>query len=522
MKRVLFYFHTLKYLRRQQIYFRILNFFKKQFSLNRCLPLNFQKQASTLQLRPSIFHKQIIQGKQFSFLNLPKVFEGPPEWDFGGHGKLWCYNLNYFNYLNQEGLSAEEGLALIYNFVAGLQKAKTGLEPYPTSLRTINWIKFFSRHNITVKKINNSLYAQVHMLSKNLEYHLLGNHLLENAFALLFAGYYFEDAGFYEKAKEILKKELGEQILPDGGHFELTPMYHQILLERMLDSINLVKHNNQFQNELLDLLTQKSSIMLGWLSRMTFSNGDMPLVNDAANGIAPSAAELFGYGTRLGIAARKGSLKESGYRKIEKQRYEIIVDVGNIGPDYIPGHAHSDTFNFVLYIDGKPFITDTGTSTYEAGELRLAQRSTAAHNTVRIDGLEQSEVWGSFRVARRAYVTDLTEEGPGITAAHTGYTRIGAVHRRTFEFTEGAIDISDEIISSKAQECSAFFHFHPDIVVDKKKEDTVFAGGKRLFFSGASDVRLTDYLYAPEFNMLMKATMAEVRFTNRLDTKIVP
>ena len=71
----------------------------------------------------------------------------------------------------------------------------------------------------------------------------MGNHLLENAFALLFSSYYFQNEKFYNKSTFLLKSQLNEQILKDGGHFELSPMYHQIVFHRLLDSIQLIKLN---------------------------------------------------------------------------------------------------------------------------------------------------------------------------------------------------------------------------------------------------------------------------------------
>ena len=83
---------------------------------------------------------------------------------------------------------------------------KDGLEPYPTSLRCINWIKYLSKENIQDEVINKSLYNQYLRLLDNLEYHLLGNHLLENGLSLLFGAYYFKDDSLYLKQKKSLKK----------------------------------------------------------------------------------------------------------------------------------------------------------------------------------------------------------------------------------------------------------------------------------------------------------------------------
>ena len=105
---------------------------------------------------------------------------------------MW-YWINYFDFLNQEDISKKDGLTLIYNYIKSESILKDGLEPYPTSLRLINWIKFISKHQIQDEKIDIMLTKHLSLLNKNLEYHLLGNHLLENAFALLFGAYYFGD-----------------------------------------------------------------------------------------------------------------------------------------------------------------------------------------------------------------------------------------------------------------------------------------------------------------------------------------
>jgi uncharacterized heparinase superfamily protein len=198
----------------------------------------------------------------------------------------------------------------------------------------------------------------------------------------------------------------------------------------------------------------------------------------------------------------------------------MVVDVGNIGPDYIPGHSHSDTFSFVLYIDGKPFIVDTGTSTYETCERRLIERSTASHNTVQVDSQEQSEVWGSFRVARRAYVQGIVETENTVAASHTGYERIGAYHRREFSFDHRRIVITDTVESQGPHECRACIHFHPDVAV-ALEEGALSADGLRITFSGASAIKLKGYDYAPHFNRLVPAAMAVVSFDKTLETTIL-
>jgi uncharacterized heparinase superfamily protein len=511
-------FETLRHVKPRQVIYRGYYFVRKRIGSQALPSLTGAPEGKRLGLVSPIFRNRSMAGTAFTFLNRAHDFRDQIDWNFPEYGKLWCYNLNYFDFLNQEGMEKETGAALTSDFMEQAGPGSVGWEPYPTSLRIINWIKFICRHDIRDRSIDESLYHQALHLCRNLEYHLLGNHLLENGFALLIAACHFDDAQLHAKARKILEAELAEQLLPDGGHFELSAMYHQILLDRLLDCINILGSAGP-DNDLLKFLRQKASAMLGWLGRMTFRNGDIPLVNDAAFGIAPTTAELMAYAERLGVPTMTRPLRESGYRKIDRGTYELLLDVGNIGPDYIPGHAHSDTFSFVLYRDGRPLIVDTGTSTYETCDRRLVERRTAAHNTVQMDGREQSEVWGSFRVARRAYVRNLKESEDSISAWHTGYERIGARHAREFAFSDREIVIRDTVTSRKDHACRAFLHFHPDVQVTLEA-DRVVADDISVTFSGAAEIALDEYLYAPQFNVLVPGKVVIVSFSLELVTTI--
>jgi uncharacterized heparinase superfamily protein len=73
-----------------------------------------------------------------------------------------------------------------------------------------------------------------------------------------------------------------------------------------------------------------------------------------------------------------------------------------VGPDYQPGHTHCDTLSYELCVAGQRVVVDAGTHSYGLDEWRDLARRTSSHNTVQLDGCEQSEIWGAFRVGRRA------------------------------------------------------------------------------------------------------------------------
>ena len=513
------YYHTLKFLQWTQIKYRLLYQLKK-----RSVEIKFWNNTLTTNahftLSDSIPSRLSWLGNNtFSFLNTKHKFQDRIDWNYKAEGKLWTYNLNYFEFLNQPNLSKEEGLDLIHDFINQIQSVKDGMESFPISLRCIFWIKFLLKHQISDQQINQALYAQLQILSKRPEYHLLGNHLLENGFSLLFGGYYFESESILAQAKKILREQISEQILEDGAHFELSPMYHQIMLYRLLDCINLLQNNIENSNEdFQTFLTQKAAIMLGWLEQMTFQNGDLPNVNDSVSGIAPDNEEIVAYADRLGVKPQRKKLKGCGYRKIKRPTYEMLVDVGKIGPDYIPGHAHSDTFSFVLHCQGQPLVIDSGISTYEKNPRRNLERSTASHNTVMVEGLEQSEVWGGFRVARRAKIIALQESENQISASHDGYKKINCEHQRIFSFEDNSLSISDHISGNKKG--TAFFHFHSSANLQLVR-NTIYGSFGTIQFSHLTHIQLHPYLLATGFNQTTEAVKIVVRFKDKLHTKFI-
>ncbi|HIP12201.1 MAG TPA: alginate lyase family protein [Arcobacter sp.] len=504
-------FNTVKYLKPKQINYRLYYFARKRVrtALGKKYIFSKSTNVQTLKLQKSIHIADCYFGNQkFSFLNLEATFETTIDWNYAKHGKLWTYNLTYFDYLSQDNQT--DNILLIESFIDNIEDIKDGLEPFPISLRAINWVKYLSSQQIKNQKIDNSLYAQYYILLDNLEYHLLGNHLLENGFSLLFGAYYFQDEVLYKKAKEILEEELEEQILEDGAHFELSPMYHQIMLFRVLDCINLLRNNKWQENGLESFLGHKSELMLSWLKEMTYVNGDIPLLNDSTNGIAPKSAQLFEYAKSLGLSIKKLSLSSSGYRKVSNENYECILDIGHIGADYIPGHAHADTFNFELRVGGKPFIVDTGLSTYETNERRTLERSTASHNTVAVNGQNQSDVWGGFRVANRANIIYIEEGESFVNATHDGYKKDKILHTRKWNFDYQKVDIEDTL--SEVSEAIAKFHFHPSV----NKEEIV----KKLRVNN-KNFTVSTYSYALGFNNLRDAFVLEIPFEKDLKVSIL-
>lgn len=409
-------------------------------------------------------------------------------WDGPQREKLWRYNQHYFDDLNAQDAPArrEWHAALVEDWVANNPPGKgNGWEPYPLSLRVVNWMKWALGGATFSPAAWQSLAVQVRWLTGRLENHLLGNHLFSNAKALVMAGLFFEapeaDA-WLAKGLRILAREVPEQLLSDGGHFERSTMYHALALEDMVDLVNATQcftaRLSSSQKRQVSDWPKRVRAMHAWLKSMCHPDGEISLFNDAAFGIAPSMAELDSYARRvvrdvlIPDSSNLVHLRDSGYVRLAHGPAVALLDVAPVGPDYLLGHAHADTLSFELSVGAQRMLVNSGTSCYGSSAERLRQRGTSAHNTVIVDGQDSSEVWSGFRVARRAYPAALhiqnisTVAATEVSCAHSGYSRLPGqpVHHRTWYMDEEGLIVTDRV-EGLHQVAEARFHFHPAVQV---------------------------------------------------------
>lgn len=409
-------------------------------------------------------------------------------WDGLQREKLWRYNQHYFDDLNAQDAADRMAwhTSLMNDWVANNPPGQgNGWEPYPLSLRVVNWVKWALGGAALPPVAQHSLAVQVRWLTGRLEHHLLGNHLFANAKALVMAGLVFhgpEADAWLDKGLCILKREVREQMLSDGGHFERSTMYHALALEDMLDLVNATQcfanRLSPAQRRQVADWPQRASTLHDWLLTMCHPDGEISLFNDAAFDIAPSVAELDRYARRVlvGVAPKVPSplvqLRESGYVRLVRGPAVALLDVAPVGPDYLPGHAHADTLSFELSVGTQRVLVNSGTSRYGSSAERLRQRGTAAHNTVVVNGQDSSEVWGGFRVARRAYPLGLNIQQSAdanateVRCSHNGYARLKGkpTHHRTWRLDAYGLTVTDRV-EGPHQSAEARFHFHPAVQV---------------------------------------------------------
>ena len=504
-------YHTLKHLKFTQVYHQITYRLVKpkrvatpwDGALAQVDLADFPKKQKSLSTSDGLW--------SFSFLNLEQSFSKDSiDWSFGNYGMLWTYNLSYFDWLHQPGMSKELGLETLSEFYSTpAEKNLIILHPYPTSLRIINTAKFVSKWNIAEEWLYYELVSDLKFLSGRLEYHLLANHLLENAFALYIGGLITKQSEFIIKGKKLLVRELKEQVLSDGMHYERSPMYHLIILERLLDALNFAKATNDDLETLLEAYAVKmTGLAINWedLDRI-------PMMQDSAYDVALTVPELLKYSKSLlgeNYPYRHNDSKDSGYRKLKNGNFSLFANVGSIGPSYQPGHAHSDELNFELFFKGAPIIVDTGVSTYEKNDRRLLERSTSSHNCI-ISGKNSSDVWSGFRVGKRATVKIGLDDDQKLTATHDGF---GTLTSRTFDGSvAGQMTLIDKLeyrSTSKGYYGKGYLHLHPDVRLEQLNEATFLLNNQiELTFQSdkynPSNIVLENYSYAKGYNILIDA-----------------
>lgn len=505
---------TVRYLRPRQVRYQLLRKCSGS-SRGTALPMQWKVLSSRVPLALNFRPTRWIDGKSFRFNNEVRAF--PPNWRDAAARKLWLYNLHYMQWLFEMPDGQENA---IHDWIEHnpSDKGGDGWEPYPTSLRIFNWCKYyFSAAKSPERGVLESLARQAGHLTANLEFHIDGNHLLENLLALAMVGFCVDQGTpkgkqWSARVESLLLSEIRDQYLEDGGHYELSPMYHALLLEKMLDLLNLWPSENAPMARARELIETTAYKACHWL-RIMAVGGEFGLFNDSAYDAAPHAEKLLQYGAAVlnRTGAERQSLEalpNSGYVRAETGRLTLLFDGGNLGPDHQLGHAQGDMLSFCLWIDEKPFLVHPGNFEYVQGEMRDYCRSTAAHNTLVIDGWEQAEWWSSHRVGRRGYATSLAAEWKSdaataeVSGSHDAYAYLPGRprHHRRLELAPDGLRLLDRVDSKSSHTLESYLHFHPECALQEKEGGFEVAFHNcRVWLTCDAPLKSISSYYCPEF-----------------------
>ena len=349
-----------------------------------------------------------------------------------------------------------------------------------------------------------------------------------------------------QQAKQMLDDEALKQFAPDGVNWEQALCYQKFSLQFLLAAGLSLRANGA---ELAPTSWQRVEASLRCLASMTDARGNVPAIGDADDAavfelvhgdqanpwqsMLAVAAALFpepvlqkklaslpaGRGSDLvrwlGLDAASlptaperallrrfdhGGYLVAGKALDSPDELRLTMDAGPLGINRVGGHANADALSLLLSWGGVPFLIDPGTYCYNAAPaLRRYFRGTSAHNTLEVDGLEQSIYGGSF-LWLRDYdsVVECFEEdelGLVVQARHDGYRRLrpAAVHRRRVEFDKSAMTVRviDTLLGDSPHEVALHWHLDADCAVEALPAGCIATIGARslhLHVDGAAPV----------------------------------
>lgn len=400
-------------------------------------------------------------------------------WNVPEASHLWNFNLHYFEFciplaaryaLGGDREDVDQFKRVVLTWIATCKyPLGDAWHPYTISLRLVNWLicidlfgDALAEDSIFMETVFESMYHQYRHLLVNQEKHLLANHFFENLKTIIICALMFGEDDVLSSVEREYIKQLDEQILPDGVHYERSMMYHKLILEGLL-RVELAYRS--VGKSAPKKVATKSKQMLDAMASIEWGMGKTPFFNDAADGVAKECEPLihacrniYGYEPDC----TKTAFPDSGFYKLYDDTAALVFFAGKPGPSYMLGHAHCDLLSFELSIAGEPTIVNSGTYAYQS-ELRPYFRSTAAHNTATVDGDEQMECWAEHRVARgvrEVRVERATE--CCITASFRNYK--GHLHRRTVILSDDSLSVEDRTDREDISLVQCFHQARPGLV----------------------------------------------------------
>lgn len=258
-----------------------------------------------------------------------------------------------------------------------------------------------------------SVHEQVSYLRANIN--PARNHRTLELYAVFLAAVVFPEFAdaqdWLDFSRDALADNAAEDILPDGVHCELSSFYHHTALKNFLTAKRLAELNDIALPARLDAAIERALTFSAYIHR---PDGFIPALSDADSESfyslleqgsryydRPDLAYVYSHGQRGNPPAQRSfRFTQSGYyilrspwrggsEKFSDARY-LVFDCGPLGAG---NHGHLDLLNIEVAAYGQPLVVDPGRYSYdESGQTnwRVRFRGTAYHNTVAVDGLNQT------------------------------------------------------------------------------------------------------------------------------------
>lgn len=437
-------------------------------------------------------------------------YDGEPDWQKKFDDIEQTMSLHRWGWLIYDGMDKEQGLALIRSWLAAMGAVPKGIAgtPYAVSERIVNALQFLPREGGIPGDLIAQLLSMAYHVARNIEYHGIratGNHLVNNARALFFAGQLLRVKELSDLALAIVAGALPWLVLRDGFLREESSHYHLLFTRWIIEIYELAKdtHHHEMENFLesrVEKLTKQC-----WFFLMEDSEGkrQIPLIGDVSPDCTPEWLIKYltpyldqytppppiplprGEGGRRPGEGKMRAYPESGWFRLDYGSITIFWHIPQNNMIHRATHGHADLCSFVLFYDGKPMLIDPGRPTYQGDEGCLARN----HNALTVDGFDpflydRAQKFPAFYQRRYAQV-DWEEDGKEFvfSISHNGFYRIKGDridHVRRFRVGNDYLMVEDELPGKHTHTVKALFHLAPGA----DKIDLQHSAGERQIISG--------------------------------------
>lgn len=420
------------------------------------------------------------------------------------------------------------------------------------AFRAVNWLfalnmiaDYEGFDNRFAEKVTHSLWQHGFFIRNNLERVIpySNNHYTSDLVGLLYLGKLFEmtrkGRRWSRFALKEYYKEICQQVLPSGVHYERSVSYHRMMTEMLSYPVYMLKRVGiTVPQEVMERISN----MYAYIANYTKPNGLAPLIADNDDGrFVPFLQRDFRkhgylndtYSVENRIVAAgmqplfctltKGSklYEDAGVAVIRQDDDYLFVNHGGYSKnpkesDTIIGtHTHNDLLSFELNLGGKDIIVDAGTYLYTSSDSdRNAFRSTSKHNTIVVDDEEQNGFAVAFALKRNVRKGKLKRvEKSSIEGDYT--TIKGQMnHQRRFAFTNGELIIIDKLTKAgEGHSAKLYFHFAKGIKPFVEDKELALDNGMKITFSiHPSQLEVMDDTLSPSFGVLVQSKTAVATF----------
>lgn len=385
--------------------------------------------------------------------------------------------------------------------------------PHSVCLRICNWSRYEAVFDEELspefsREIRKFVYKNAAFLSDNVEYGVGGNHLIENAVALVIAGVYLDERRWRQQGRQLFKRAASNQFFDDGGHFERSPMYHAIVCQRYLSAVSLLGVVGESSDEISSCAIESAR----FLQRLRPPDGRIPLLNDSAFGEALALDDCLAYAQEVGAIDSTGPetnrMDDSGFYWLGDGNDRMLVAAHEIAVPHIPAHAHAHPGQICLWIDGQRVFTDMGVYEYAAGDRRQRARSIRSHNTVQVGEAEPVRMASSFWLwgcLNPSVSFDKSAETVEFTYSVSGIGRPRYKHNRKIMHESGVWTVVDQVGNSESPVMSRL-HVHPkfDARVADGRVDVTDSTGETVVSAvpfGHERISVETASYYPEYGI---------------------